>query len=111
MHKLGALAVLGAAAQIAFCGVAIAGPGIGPSSVFSDAAAPGPDGAVVFVGGMGGSGGGMGGGAGGMGGGAGGMGGVSGGMGGGHFGFSDPFGSPPIVLCDRLKISQNVPGR
>jgi hypothetical protein len=85
MHKLSVVAMVFAAAEIAFSGPATAGSGIGLSPAVSGIAAPGPDHAVVFVGGMGGS-------AGGMGGGAGGMGGGGGGMGGGHVGFGDPFG-------------------
>jgi hypothetical protein len=94
MHKLGALVVLCVVALIAPSGAATGGSALGLSSALSAAATPGPDHAVVFVGGMGGGSGGMGGGAGGMGGGTGGMGGGAGGMGGGHIGFGDPFGSP-----------------
>ena len=92
MYKLSVVAAVFAAAEIGFSGPVTAASGTGLSSALAAVAAPGPDHAVVFVGGMGGSGGGMGGGAGGMGGGAGGMGGGGGGMGGGHLGFGDPFG-------------------
>jgi hypothetical protein len=84
MHKLSVVAVVFAVAEIAFSGPATAASGIGLSPALSGIAAPGPDHAVVFVGGMGGSAGGMGGGGGGMGGGGAGM--------GGHFGLGDPFG-------------------
>ena len=80
MHKLGALVVLCVVALIAPSGAATGGSALGLSSALSAAATPGPDHAVVFVGGMGG--------------GSGGMGGGAGGMGGGHIGFGDPFGSP-----------------
>ncbi|HEV2098841.1 MAG TPA: hypothetical protein VGR45_07925 [Stellaceae bacterium] len=85
MHKLSVAAVVFAAAEIAFFGPATAASGVGQSPALSGITAPGPDHAIIFVGGMGGSGGGMGGG-------AGGMGGAGGGMGGGHLGSGDPFG-------------------
>ena len=66
MHKLGALVVLCVVALIAPSGAATGGSALGLSSALSAAATPGPDHAVVFVGGMG----------------------------GGHIGFGDPFGSP-----------------
>ncbi len=102
MHKLSVVAMVFAAAGIAFSGPATAS-GIGLPPALAGLAAPGPDHAVVFVGGMGGSAGGMreagdgsaggmGGSAGGMGGGGGGMGSGGAGMSGGHFGFGDPFG-------------------
>lgn len=89
MHKLSALAVLFAAAQISLSIATAAATGIGPLSGASGAGAPGPDrAAVLFVGGMSGGGAGM------SGGGAGMSGGNAGGMGGGNFGPGGPSGGP-----------------
>jgi hypothetical protein len=87
MHKRSALAALFATTQITLSFAAAAASGVGPLSGLSGAGGPGPEGAVIFAGGMSGGGAGMSGGAG-MGGGN------AGGMGGGHFGFGGPFGSP-----------------
>jgi hypothetical protein len=94
MYKLGALGALFAMAQIVLSGEAAAPSGARPLSGLSSAGVPGPDRAIVFVGGMGGGGAGMGGmGGGGMGGGGMGGGGMGGWMGGGHFGSDDLFGN------------------
>jgi hypothetical protein len=87
MRKLSALGALCTTARISFSVATAAASGISPLAGVPDPGAPGPDRAVVFVGGMGGGGAGMGGGGTGMGGGG-------AGMGGGHFGFGNSFGGP-----------------
>ena len=97
MHKLGALGALCVTAQISFSIATAAAAGVSPLSGVPGPGAPGPDRAVVLVGGMGGGGAGMGGGGAGMGGA--GMGGGFGGMGGAGMrgaqsGFGDSFLGP-----------------
>ena len=97
MHKLSVLGALCLTAQISFSIATAAAAGISLLSGVPGPGAPGPDRAVIFVGGMGGGGAGMGGGGAGMGGA--GMGGGFGGMGGagmrgGQFGFGDSSSVP-----------------
>jgi hypothetical protein len=94
MHKLSVLGALCATVKINFSIATAAAAGIAPLSGFPGPGAPGPDRAVLLVGGMGGGGAGMGGGGAGMGGGGAGMGGGGAGMGGSHFGVGEPFGRP-----------------
>ena len=103
MHKLGALGALCVTAQISFSIAAAAAAGVSPLSGVPGPGAPGPDRAVVLVGGMGGGGAGMGGA--GMGGGFGGMGGA--GMRGAQSGFGDSILGPSQ---DSGRATENASG-